>query len=139
MSDADADALANAVKAQDFMLFGLLPSFSTLNPWSAQHGMPGTAWATFSAQSFLAAVGTPGVAALQVLAPGLHALQDAYAHDSAGAGMLAHLPGGIDPDDPDTSANEERAGAARDATLNYIRDFMKARGDKPKCPAAEPR
>ena len=41
MSDADADALADATRAQDFMFFGLLPSLSTLSPWSAKHGMPG--------------------------------------------------------------------------------------------------
>jgi hypothetical protein len=128
---------SDAVKAQDFFYIEPVPSFSTLWPWSAAHGMPGTAWATYSAQQFLAAIGLSGAAALQVLGQGLHALQDAFSHDSAGAGMLAHLPGGVDPDDPYDIANEERAEGARDATTNYIRDFMRARGYKPKCPAAE--
>jgi len=99
--------------------------------------MPGTDWRSFVAGKFHAAVST---GSLLALGQGLHALQDAYAHDLAGAGMWAHIAqffGGVNPDDPDLLANEGRATAATAATTNYIRDFMKARGDKAKCPAAE--
>ena|SRR5437867_3163297 len=41
MSGADADALADATRAQDFMFFGLLPSFSMLSPSGAKHRRPG--------------------------------------------------------------------------------------------------
>jgi RHS repeat-associated protein len=138
MSDADADALADATRAQDFM-FWRIPSFSTLSPWSAKHGMPGSDWVTFSGEKFAAAqAAVDSGAAIDALAAGMHALQDAYAHDLAGAGMLAHARGlvhlGVDPDDPLAGANQARAAAAEAATRNAIRDFMKGRGDKPKCP-----
>jgi len=54
--------------------------------------------------------------------------------------MLVHVRGliglGVDPDDPLVEANVTRAASARAATTNAIRDFMKGRGDKPKCPQA---
>jgi uncharacterized protein RhaS with RHS repeats len=141
MSDADADALADATRAQDFMFFGLLPSFSMLSPSSAKHGMPGSDWAAFAGRQFLAARRTANrSAAVNTFAQGLHAVQDAYAHDLAGAGMWAHILGlihlGVDPDDPSAERNKTRADAARAETTNAIRDFMKGRGDKPKCPQA---
>ncbi|MGH2359968.1 MAG: RHS repeat-associated core domain-containing protein, partial [bacterium] len=136
MSDADAEALADATRAQDFMFFGLLPSFSTLSPWSAKHGMPGSDWVAFAGGKSVAAQG----AARDALAQGLHALQDAYAHDLAGAGMWVHVRSliglGVDPDNPRVEVNRARADAARAATTNAIRDFMKGRGDKPKCAQA---
>jgi hypothetical protein len=141
MSDADAEALADATRAQDFMFFGLLPSFSTLSPWSAKHGMPGSDWVAVAGGKSLEARGTADrAAALRTFAQGLHALQDAYSHDLAGAGMWAHVLGlfhlGVDPDNPRLEANRARAAAAEAATRNSIRDFMKGRGDKPQCPQA---
>ena len=127
-------------RERNFM-FWRIPSFSTLGPWSAKHGMPGSDWATFSGGKFAAAqAAVDGGAAIDALAAGLHALQDAYAHDLAGFGMLAHARGlvhlGVDPDDPLAGENQARAAAAEGATRNAIRDFMKGRGDKPKCPQA---
>jgi hypothetical protein len=141
MSDADADSLADATEAQDLVSFGLLPSLSTLNPRSVKHGMPGSAWRAFAEEKFGAArAAASRSAALIGLAQGLHALQDGYAHDLADAGMWAHVRGlvglGIDPDNPRVEENRVRAATAEVATSNAIRDFMKARGDKPKCPQA---
>jgi hypothetical protein len=141
MSDADADALADATRAQDFMFFGLLTSFSTLSPWSAKHAMPGSDWVAFAGGKLVAAQAAANRgAATDALAQGLHALQDAYAHDLAGAGMWVHVRSliglGVDPDDPLAEANRARAASARAATINAIRDFMKGRGDKPKCSQA---
>jgi RHS repeat-associated protein len=141
MSDADAAALADATRAQDFMFFGMLPSFSTLSPWSAKHAMPGSDWVAFAGGRLVAARAAANRgAAIDALAQGLHALQDAYAHDLAGAGMWVHVRSlvglGVDPDDPLAEANRIRAAAATAATTNAIRDFMKGRGDKPKCPQA---
>ncbi len=139
MSDADADALADATRAQDFMLFGLVPSFSTLSPWSAKHGMPGSGWSAFAAAKFQAAPGAGDRdVALNTFAQGLHALQDAYPHDLAEAGMWAHVLSlihlGVDPDNPLAESNQARATAAEATTRSAIRDFMKGRGDKPTCP-----
>lgn len=50
--------------------------------------------------------------------------------------MSAHIRalfGGIDPDNPLIEQNQSRALAAEFETRNAIRDFMKARGHKPKC------
>lgn len=100
--------------------------------------MPGSDWASFAEGRFRAARGMGSRSlAVETFAQGLHAVQDAYAHDLAGAGMWAHFLGlvhfGVDPDDPSAEANKARADAARAATTNAIRDFMKGRGDKPKC------
>jgi RHS repeat-associated protein len=138
MADADADALADATRAQDFTPFGLLPSSSALSPSSAKHGMPGSDWAAFAEQRFRVARGMGSRSlAIETFAQGLHAVQDAYAHDLAGAGMWEHFLGlvhvGVDPDDPLAEPNRTRADAARAATTSAIRDFMKGRGDKPIC------
>lgn len=103
--------------------------------------MPGSDWITFAGRKLQEArTAADRAAALDALAQGLHALQDAYAHDLAGAGIWAHLCSLIgiclDPDDPLAGANQARAAAAEAATRNAIRDFMKGRGDKPKCPQA---
>ncbi len=89
--------------------------------------MPGTDWRSFVAGKFNDAVaaGNRG-AALQALGQGLHALQDAYAHDLAGAGMWAHIFGEVNPDDPDAEANRARVSAATAATTNAIRDWVSA-------------
>jgi len=103
--------------------------------------VPESDWVAFAGGRFLTArTAANRAAALYALAQGLHALQDAYAHDLAGAGMWAHVRGrvhlGVDPDNPLLEPNRARAAAARAATTNAIRDFMKGRGDKPKCPQA---
>ena len=126
MSDADADVLADATRAQDFMFFGLLPSFSTLSPWSAKHGMPGSDWVAFAGGKFLDARETADRgAAVNTFAQGLHALQDAYAHDLAGAGMLVHALSlihlGVDPDDPEAEANKQQAQSRRGEGRDYKR------------------
>jgi RHS repeat-associated protein len=129
----EAERLANAVQDVDFS-FGWIPAFSTLSPWSKKHGMPNTAWKDYSRQMY-ASAGRWGCG--NDLAKGLHARQDGYAHDLAGAGMLAHLLGllhlGVDPDDCTDWANGDRAEEAYQDTMKAIRDFMKARGAKPKC------
>ena len=130
MSDADATALAEANMDQDFSFWGL-PSGSTLNPWSAKHGMPGTDWVSYSGAQFAIAQQNND---LNALGQGLHALQDAFSHDYADAGMWDHILswfGGHDPDDP--TANVAAADLATAATQSAIRDFMSSRGDKPKC------
>jgi hypothetical protein len=68
---------------------------------------------------------------LNNLGRALHSLQDAFAHENAGAGMLEHLFG--NPDDPNSEPNKSRAREAEEATRKAIRDFMRGRGVKPKC------
>jgi RHS repeat-associated protein len=141
MSEADANALAGANMGVDFSFWGW-PSLSTLNPWSGLHGMPGSGWQSYSAGQFRSAATAGSTGNLQALAQGLDSLQDSYAHDvgrSALGVMLDHLPGifgGYSPDDPSHPRNTLRADQATAATQNAIRDFMKARGNKPKCTAA---
>jgi hypothetical protein len=118
------------------MLFGLLPSFSTLSPWSAKHGMPGSDWPRYAGEKFAAATtAADRRAALNALGQGLHAIQDAYAHDLADVGMWEHFLAlfglRVDPDNP--TENPITAEYARIATISAVRDFMKGRGDKPKC------
>jgi len=145
MSPDDANALAKATTAPDFMFFGLLPSFSTLSPHSPKHGMPGSEWRDFVSGKFSEAAATANRdAAVNTFAQGLHALQDGYAHDLAEAGMWAHILAflrlGVDPDNPGASGeNQARADAAEAETRNAIRDFMKGRGDKRlTCGKADP-
>jgi len=77
-----------------------------------------------------------GSGALSALGNAIHAEQDAFAHDLADVGMWEHIQsrfGGLDPDDPNAPGNVDRAEAARQAPKDFIRDFMRSRGDKPKC------
>jgi hypothetical protein len=92
--------------------------------------MPGTDWQSYVGQQ-LNIANTTGD--LQALGQALHALQDAHAHDLAGAGMWDHRFGLSNTDNPlfHLSAASEAIGATNDA----IRDFMKGRGKKPKCKA----
>lgn len=133
MSDADADALSGAVYDVDFLLTWPIPSFSTLNPWSAKHVMPGTNWRGYATGQLNAAKSGGGLSAL---GRGIHALQDAHSHDLVGSGMWDHMNGGHDPDDPRAPENEIHATAARNDTITAIRGYMYSRGMKPKCAEA---
>jgi RHS repeat-associated protein len=132
MSEGEADALAEATAAPDFSIWPL-PSLSTLNPWSAKHGMPESAWWSYFRQQFDLAVST---GSLVVLGRALHAVQDAYAHDIAGVGMMDHFnPFRARPDNPRTPENEVRSQGAYEASVDAVRDYRRARGDKPTCNA----
>ena len=135
MSDNDVNALAEAAEAPDFSIKPL-PSLSTFSPWSAKHGMPGSAWASYAGGQFETAVDLgQGPGALSALGKAIHAVQDAFAHDLAGGGMWEHIKRlfGDSPDDPSAAGNKERSEAAKEATRDLIRDFMRSRGDKPTC------
>jgi hypothetical protein len=123
----EANDLAQITRGVDFS-FGPFPSFSTLNPWSVKHAMPGTAWSEYVTVQLGLANATGN---LQALGRGIHAVQDAYAHDLTNAGMWSHLTG--NPDDPYAEINQARATAAEQATTQAIRDSMKGRGQKPEC------
>jgi helix-turn-helix protein len=131
MSIPEAETLAQIVRGVDFS-FGPFPSFSTLYWHSAKHAMPGTNWSQYVATQLNRANTTGN---LKALGRAIHALQDAYAHDIVGAGMRAHVTG--NPDDPFAEENRIRAIGAETATTDVIRDFMKARGQKPECSLAE--
>jgi RHS repeat-associated protein len=146
LSDGDQKALANAVRGVDFSSvpgFGWLPSFSTLNPYSPAHGMPGTSWTGYSYNQ-LSAAGPSGCGG--GLAQGIHALQDWQSHGAVNIGMSDHLnywwqyflyPDPLNPDDCGDKRNEAMANSAYNQTVNAIRDFMQARGAKPKCRGSE--
>jgi hypothetical protein len=103
--------------------------------------MPGSDWGRYADEKFAqAATAADRDAALSALGQGLHAIQDAYAHDLADVGMSEHILSlaglRIDPDNP--RQNPIAAATATAATTNAIRDFMKGRGDKPKCAQRAP-
>jgi len=134
MSDADATVLGASTRAPDFSIEPF-PSLSTLDPQSDQHAMPGTNWLVYQGAQFNIAVET---GSLDALGNSLHALQDSFSHDLANVGMWEHKGRihsqlGVDPDDPSHPANRSRAESAGRATTNAIKDFMKSRGNKPKC------
>ncbi len=125
-----ADELANENYKQDFSI-GPYPSFSTLDPGSPEHAMPGTDWGNYYNTQMASAM-TNG--SLGALGAALHTIQDAYAHALAGAGMLAHLPYfGTKPDNPYYDPNVDRARQAEEATKQAIREYMRRMGRKPKC------
>jgi len=127
MSDADADELENATRAPDFSREPF-PSLSTLWPWSAAHGMPGTDWELYGAMQTIDAIHGGGI---ESLGRALHARQDAFAHDRANKGMLEHLLGR--PDDPNYEPNRQRAKEAEGATKKAVKDYQMGRGLKSKC------
>jgi RHS repeat-associated protein len=139
-SDNDATALANAVRGQDYMVplpmpiqwLLPIPSFSTMDPSSPAHGMPGTSWTNYDYNQ-LAAAGPSGCSGS--LAQGLHARQDWQSHGAQNIGMWDHVyhPGQPSPDDCNDVRNQGALDTALKNTVNAIRDFMKARGAKPKC------
>jgi RHS repeat-associated protein len=133
MADADADALSGAVYGVDFLLTWPIPSFSTLNPWSAKHAMPGSNWRGYATGQLNAARSGGGLSAL---GRGIHALQDAHSHDLVGSGMWDHMNGGHDPDDPGAQENKIHADAAINDTINAIRGYMQSRGKPTKCAEA---
>jgi hypothetical protein len=78
-------------------------------------------------------------AAWEALGKGLHTVQDVYAHYVPGRTMWDHFIWhtfkiGIDPDDPNASPqNLALYEVAREASIAYIAEFMRARGKTPQC------
>ena len=110
---------------------------SALSPSSPAHAMPDSPWRQYVATKLSQAVAQDAAGdqdgAMKSLGQGLHAVQDAWAHDlrrPQGTNM-EHLFGKKSPDLPND--NPEEWQRAREATSEYIKDFMKARGLKAKC------
>jgi RHS repeat-associated protein len=128
---SDPDALAQAVYDVDFLITWPIPSFSTLNPWSEKHGMPGSIWPEYASGQLNSAIAGGGLGAL---GNAIHARQDAYAHALAGKGMMDHLPFIYpNPDDPELEQNKARAKGARRDTINTIRAYMLGKRKTPTC------
>lgn len=99
------------------------------------HAMPNTNYGPIVTMAMNNAVSTQNwPSALSSLGSGLHTVQDKWAHDLRNPpGRIAEHknPTGGHPDDP--KANPFNWWASRKDTENFIADFMRARGMKPRC------
>jgi hypothetical protein len=129
LSENYARELAEATKNVDYE-----DLVETLNPHSAQHGMPGSEWRQFAAIRLDAAITGDRAARMMALAHGIHAIQDSWAHD------LRRPQGTIkehwrrrrgNPDSP--AQNPWEWEMSRGATVEYISSFMRGRGKEPTC------
>ena len=133
LSAKDAQALARATKMVDYE-----DPIETMKPRSPRHGMPGSKWRGYAASQLDAAISGKGAPALKGLGRGVHAVQDAWAHD-------LRIPQGTisehfyRPDDPmwrnpdDPAQNPWEWEMSRRATMDYISSFMRGRGKEPRC------
>ena len=119
-----------------------------LKPRSPKHAMPGSPWRQYAAAQLQKAItldrldrGRNSPGAMQALGAGLHAIQDAWSHDlrTPPGTLTEHIPGErpgretdwVNPDSP--AQNPWEWDMARRATEEYIKDFMRGRGQKPTC------
>lgn len=112
---------------------------SVLSSTSPQHAMPGSPRRTYTDRRLrramvLAAKGDRA-RAMRALGEGLHAIQDAWAHDlrTPQGTTTEHVfpKDRVHPDDP--AQNPLWWKMSRQATAEYIKEYMRARGLKPTC------
>ena len=118
----------------------------SVKPKSPQHAMPGSEWRRYAAAQLALAIkldkagNTKG--AMRALGAGLHAIQDAWAHDLRHpypGTLTEHVRGvrperqtpWVSPDSPEDNPWEWSMSAR--ATEEYIKDFLRGRGQKPTC------
>jgi len=80
------------------------------------------------------AIAVAEAGAMRSLGRGLHTVQDAWSHDlrQPQGGFREHWPWNkTHPDDP--AKNPKEWEEARRATKDYLKEYMRSRGLKPKC------
>ena len=110
---------------------------STLSRSSPAHAMPDSPWRDYVAAKLRQAVAQDAAGdqdgAMKTLGQGLHAVQDAWAHDlrRPQGTMTEHVFGERNPDIPRDNPDEWQR--TREATKKYLKDLMRGRGLKVKC------